>query len=537
MGSKLIRGTMILTLGTYISKILGLFYVIPFNALVGTSGVALYQYGYVPYTIFISIATAGIPMAVSKTISKYNALDEYAVGRRLFKSGLAIMLVTGFMAFLILFMLAPTLAKLIIPADDLTSNVEDVTAVIRAVSFALIIVPFMSLIRGFFQGHGSMGPSAVSQVVEQIVRIAFLLLGAFIVLQILNGSIVFAVQLATFAAFVGAIGGLAVLFWYWIKRKPHLDALLAQDRGQVQISLSQMYKEIIVSAIPFIIVGIAIPLFQMVDTLTFNKTMASIGFAAQSEAQYAMLNFNSHKIVIIPVSIATAFSLTLVPLITSSFVNENYKDLRLQLNQTFQVLLFLTLPATVGIMILAEPMYSFFYGYNLDGAEILLAYAPVALLFALFSVTAAILQGINRQKFTVFNLLVGLLIKMLLNIPLIEAYQAYGMIYATAIGFGVAIILNLIIIRTYAFYRYRLVFRRSLLILIFNGIMGVVVYFSYKLFALFIPVENQLTALILILLCAAIGGIVYFYLSLKSKLAFFLFPEQMESLKRRLGVS
>src|SRR5690606_3656802 len=133
--------------------------------------------------------------------------------------------------------------------------VEDVTAVIRAVSFALIIVPFMSLIRGFFQGHGSMGPSAVSQVVEQIVRIAFLLLGAFIVLQILNGSIVFAVQLATFAAFVGAIGGLAVLFWYWIKRKPHLDALLAQDRGQVQISLSQMYKEIIVSAIPFIIVG------------------------------------------------------------------------------------------------------------------------------------------------------------------------------------------------------------------------------------------------------------------------------------------
>ena len=104
MGSKLIRGTMILTLGTYISKILGLFYVIPFNALVGTQGVALYQYGYVPYTIFISVATAGIPMAVSKTISKYNALEEYAVGRRLFKTGLAIMLATGLLAFFFLYM-------------------------------------------------------------------------------------------------------------------------------------------------------------------------------------------------------------------------------------------------------------------------------------------------------------------------------------------------------------------------------------------------------------------------------------------------
>lgn len=537
MGSKLIRGTMILTLGTYISKILGLFYVIPFNALVGTQGVALYQYGYVPYTIFISVATAGIPMAVSKTISKYNALEEYAVGRRLFKTGLAIMLATGLLAFFFLYMLAPMLAEYIIPDDDLTSNVNDVISVIRAVSFALIIVPFMSLFRGFFQGHGSMGPSAVSQVIEQVVRIVFLLLGAFIVLKILNGSTVFAVQLATFAAFIGAIGGLVVLFWYWMKRKPYLDALLAQDRGKVQISLSQMYKEIVISAVPFIIVGIAIPLFQLVDMLTFNKTMASIGLAKEAEAFYAMLNFNSHKIVIIPVSFATAFSLTLVPLITRSFVNEDHTELRLQLNQTFQVLLYLTLPATLGIMILAEPMYTFFYGHNEIGANILFSYAPVAILFALFSVTAAILQGINRQKFTVLSLLIGLLLKMILNIPLIEAFQTNGSIYATSIGYGVAILINLLIIRYYAYYRYRLVYRRSLLIFIFAVIMGVVVYLSYRIFSLFIPVDNQITALILIGICAVIGAVVYFYLSIKSRLIYFLFPDQVKKLKQRLGTN
>jgi len=83
--SKLLRGTFILTLGTYISRILGLFYIIPFFALVGEHGTALYNYGYVPYSIFLSIATAAIPSAVAESISQYNAMGEYAVGRRLFK--------------------------------------------------------------------------------------------------------------------------------------------------------------------------------------------------------------------------------------------------------------------------------------------------------------------------------------------------------------------------------------------------------------------------------------------------------------------
>ncbi|MGV3240922.1 oligosaccharide flippase family protein, partial [Streptococcus hyovaginalis] len=95
MSSKLLKGTFILTLGTIISKALGLFYVIPFNMIVGKQGTVLYQYSYVAYTIVISIATAGIPLAVSKFISKYNAMGEYKVGRRLFKSGLVIMLASG----------------------------------------------------------------------------------------------------------------------------------------------------------------------------------------------------------------------------------------------------------------------------------------------------------------------------------------------------------------------------------------------------------------------------------------------------------
>jgi O-antigen/teichoic acid export membrane protein len=530
MSSKLLRGTFILSLGTIISKVLGLFYVIPFYNIVGEEGTALYNFSYIPYTIFISIATAGIPLAVSKFISKYNAIDEYAVGRRLFKSGLVVMMLSGGIAFLVMYISAPTIAKM-----SQSANVQDVTTVIRAVSFALIIVPFMSLIRGFFQGHQSMGPSAVSQVVEQFVRILFLLIGAYVVLKVMEGSLVKAVSVATFAAFVGAIGGLMVLLWYWIKRKPHLDELMSQDKGSVQISLKDMYKEIILYAAPFVFVGIANPLFQFIDQITFGRAMEAIGQGGvQSDTAFSILNFQSHKLVIIPVSLATAFSLTLVPSVTASFVENNVKNLNHQLNQTFQVLLFLTLPAVLGLSLLAEPFYTVFYEHVPLGTEVLRTYAPVAILFALFSVTAAILQGINEQKFTILSLLVGLLIKLSLNIPLIKLMETQGAIVATALGYSTAIVINLYVIRKFAGYPFRFVWRRSLLIIIFSIAMILAASISYWLLTLFLSPESKFQAIIIIGVCALVGAVIYAYLGFKSNLVYFLFGDKAIRVKEKL---
>lgn len=535
MSSKLIRGTFILTLGTFISKFLGLFYVIPFFALVGKEGTALYNYAYVPYTIFISIATAGIPASVSKFISKYNAIEEYAVGRKLFKTGLLLMAITGVLSFLILYVSAPTLATMVIAEKDSLSSPEDVTTVIRAVSFALIIIPFMSIIRGYFQGHQSMGPTAVSQVVEQIVRIAFVLSGAFIVLKIVKGSLVSAVSFSVFAALIGGLGGLVVLLWYWYKRKPYLDELLLQDKGTVDISVKEIYKEILLYSIPFVLVGIANPLFQFIDQLTFNRTMESIGIDGKTaEYAFSTLNFQAHKLVIIPVSLATAFSLTLVPAVTKSFVERDQKGLNRQLNQTFQVLMYLTLPAAVGLSLLAEPIYNVFYEHNALGTEVLQAYAPVAVLFALYAVTAAILQGIDAQKFNILSLLVGILIKLSLNIPLIKMMETKGAITATALGYGAAILINLFVIRYFSKYRFRLVFRRGLLIVIFTAIMFVVTKLTYEGLTLFLSPAFKMQALLIVAICAIVGAGIYFYLGLKSKLVNFLFGNRVDKLKEKL---
>jgi O-antigen/teichoic acid export membrane protein len=534
--SNLIKGTFILTLGTIISKVLGLFYVIPFREIVGGSEpVALYGFGYVPYNIFISISTAGVPLAVAKYIAKHNALEEYAVGRKLFRSSTFIMITSGFVCFLIMYLTAPYFAELVMAGSQKASfGTGDVTTVIRAVSYALIIIPVMSLIRGFFQGHQMMGPSAISQVVEQIVRTIFLIGGAYVVLKVFHGSMVTAISLATFAAFIGGIASLICLFWYWKKSKPTFDELLEHDRGTISVSLGSMYKEIILYALPFVFVGIANSLYQVIDQVTFKRAMEAV-HAGNAIADLGVLNFDAHKLVIIPVSLATAFSLTLVPLITESFAVGDKNVLVRSVDQTFQILLFVTIPAAMGLSILAEPVYTLFYnGQSNIGTSVLMHYAPVAILFALYSVTAAILQGINEQRFTILSLLVGLLIKLSLNIPFIEKYHVLGAVYATALGYGVSIIINLIIIKIFANYPFKMIIRRTILIGVFNVIMCVVVIVLYKGLTIFLSPASKFQSFLIIVICGTVGALVYAALGLKSNLADRLFGSRVERIKAML---
>ena len=534
MSSKLIKGTFILTLGMVLSKVLGLLYVIPFNAIVGEEGLSLYQYAYVPYTIFLSVATGGLPMAVSKFVAKYNALGEYAIGQRLFKSSLKIMLATGFLAFLAMYFSAPSLAAAMQSTKGFSA--DEITTVMRAVSFALILIPVMSMIRGYFQGNESMGPTSVSMVVEQLIRVIVLLGGAFVVVYLLKGSIVTAISVATFAAFVGAIGSLAILLWHWKKSKPYLKQQLTQDKGNVNIPLSQMYKEIIIYAIPFVFVGVAMSLFQLIDTLTFNKAMADIGLGDISETALGILNVSAQKLVIIPMTLATGFSMAIVPSVTKAFIENNKTEYTNQLNQAFQILLFLTLPAVIGMSLLAEPIYTVFYGYSSIGVSVLQTYAPTAILFAGFSVSAAILQGINQQKFTVLSLLVGILIKLVLNIPFIHLFETEGSVYATTLGYLAATSINLYVIYYYTGFKYNTIAKRTLLMAIFTAVMAGAVWLTSSGLSLFLEATNRWQAIIIIIVAVIVGVAFYFALSLKSKLAHRLFGSKVDRLKKKLGV-
>lgn len=276
--SKIVRGTMLLTGATFLSKFLGMIYVIPFNELVGETGGTLYGFAYVPYNILLSISTVGVPLAVSKMVSKYNTLEDYETGVRIFRAGIVLMLFTGFIAFIIMFFSAEFLAsKMITSTSDDGVTVADVTKVMRMVSFALLIIPAMSIVRGFFQGYQSMGPTALSQVVEQIARIMFLLIATFFVIKVYDGTIATAVGFATFSAFIGGLASCFVLFVYWQRRKGNIKHHLDGQVHRSNIPLKKLFYELFSYAGPFILVGLATSLYQLVDMFTFERAMVAIG--------------------------------------------------------------------------------------------------------------------------------------------------------------------------------------------------------------------------------------------------------------------
>ncbi|RSL33005.1 polysaccharide biosynthesis protein [Salibacterium salarium] len=537
--NKFLRGTMILSLSQFLSKFLGMIYVFPFVAMVGQQGMALYQYGYQPYTILLSLATLGVPMAVSKFVSKYNALGDYRTGQRLFKSGLIIMTITGFFAFMLLFFLAPAIAGLIIQnPDELNGNaLTDVVFTIRMVSVALLLIPAMSVFRGYFQGYQSMGPTAVSQVVEQIIRIGFILTMTFAILNIFNGERATAIGFATFGAFIGGLGALAVLLYFWKKRKHVMQAEIEQSATDHDIPLKSMYKELVLYALPLSFVGLAIPLFQMIDLFTFNNALIATEEFSQGEAEtaYGVFSGSAHKLILIPVAIATAMSVTLIPTITNSFTSGDKPLLQRQITQTYQVILFLAIPAAAGLMVLSYPTFAILFGLgDLElGGTILRYYAPAAIMFSLFSVTAAILQGINRQKYAVLSLIAGLIVKMASAYGFLYIMGPIGGSFSTMAGYSAALVINIWAIGRFAEFDYGKIKKRALLIVGLSlGMAASVIVVKEGAMTLF-PLDSWMNAFFVELFSVITGVGFYFILSVKTGLAGIVLGDRFSILKKR----
>ncbi len=543
MSNRIIKGTLILTIAGYISRFLGMIYVIPFNALVGAQGVALYSYAYIPYTVLISLSTVGIPPAISKMVAKYNALEDYKTGLRVFRISFFLMIVTGFMAFLALYFSAQPIAEMIISSKEAQGNtVEDVTKVIQMVSFALIIIPAMSAVRGFFQGNQTMVPTAVSQVVEQIVRITFVLTAGFIIVVLYDGSYATAVSFATFAAFIGALGSVLVLLKFWqTKKQGFYDAIEAQQTYYHQ-SLKGLLYELFSYAIPFILVGIATPLYQLVDLFTFNRAMEAIGLGSIAELSFAAIHFNGNKLIVIPVMVATGMSLTLVPALTESYTNQRYDKLAREINLSIQIVLFLVIPAVFGLIALSSEAYgSLFSMEDLSVTSALLAWnAPLALFLALFTVSSAILQGINEQRFAVFSLFVGFIVKLTLNSFLIHTFGAKGSIFATGLAVGAATFVNLWRIKHCLQLSFIQTYKRGLFMFIFSGIMYLGVVAGKGICSFFLPFDtSRIAATVMLLIGVMLGIVIYFFLTYKSTLldAVLGTSAMMEKIRRKFGAN
>ena len=541
--NSFMQGAFIATLGIVLSKILGIIYVIPFYAIIGAQGGALYGYGYSIYSIFLGISQAGIPLAISKIVSEYNVLGYYEAKRRTFKLGKKVLAMLGIISFIVMFIFAKPLALLIIGNIEGGNTVSDVTFVIRVISTAVLVVPFLSIYRGYLQGHKYITPTSVSQVLEQIVRVSVIVGGSFLTLKVFNLSLTNAVGVAVFAATIGA---LCSYFYLFLKVQNHKEELEKETLKVVQpkITDKEIISKIIMYAFPFVMIDVFKSLINSVDVFMLVKVLVNgIGYTAtEAEAVMSVVSTWGQKINMIIASVATGLMVSLIPNLTASFVKKDMIDVNLKINQTLQWMLFFTIPMTFGLSVLAKPVWTVFYGVSDFGPSVYQYYVFVALATTLFTASVTILQLLKEYKRVFICLLAGLLTNAIFNIPLLYLFDHmglpayYGSTTSTILGYGVCSYLALGYIHKKYHISYEDTLKKVLNIILITICM-VIVLVGVKYFIPFTSV-NRLFNILYILLYTTIGLIVYFTIMFKSKLIYSIFGTDhvnkiIKRLKRR----
>lgn len=529
---SLIRGSAWMTFGSIFSRILGAIYIIPWYAWMGDHGNvanALTAKSYNIYSLFLIISTAGIPGAVAKQVARYNAVNEYGVGKRLFKNGLGLMALLGVVSAALMYFLAPVLA-----AGDARQ-----VPVLQSLAVAVLIIPVMSLMRGFFQGYNDMAPSAISQFVEQFVRVVWMLLTAFFIMKIQKGNYVDAVTQSNLAAAIGAAFGLGLLVWYYKRNQRQINTLVEESDNQIQVSTKRLLFEIIEQSIPFIIIDSGITLFQLVDQYTFHpfiKMFVNAGYD-QIESWYALFGLNANKLIMIVVSLATAMAVTAIPLLAGAHAKKDGKEMADQIENTLQLFFFVMMPSSLGMAAIAKPLYTIFYGYDALGTSVLYLSAFVAIILGLFTVLAAVLQGLSDNKLAIKYLLLGLGLKLIVQFPMIYFFKIYGPLLATAVGLGITSWLAMKHLRLVYHYNSERLSRRFIGIAGFSLLMFAAVTIVVQGMYLFLSSNSRMVAVGVIVAALAVGVGVYVYAVLKTELAQKIIGPKMGRIAEKLHIS
>lgn len=528
---KMLRGSAWMTAGSMFSRILGALYVIPWMMWFGRDrgqANALFAIGYNIYSIFLIISTAGIPGAVAKQVSHYNAMNEYKTGRKLFRNGLYLMVFMGVISAAALYLLAPWIS----------TGDKDAIPVIRSLAWPLLVIPMMSLFRGFFQGYQDMAPSAVSQFIEQVARVIYMLVTAYWIMQVMHGSYVTAVAHSTFAAFIGAVASLLVLAWYYLRKRKEWDVLADNSADTLDISTRDMLMEMVRQAIPFIILDAGITIFQLVDQYTFFNMIDDfvVGTRATFNTLYSLFAFNANKLIMIIVSLAASMAITSIPLLSEAYTKRDFRDVRDQVDNTIELFFFIMIPSAIGMAAVAKPLYTIFYGYDFTGTLVLEFSSYTSIVLGLFTVLAAMLQGLYQNRLAIAYFVVGLVVKIVVQYPMIYLFKVFGPLMATAIGFMVASYLMINTMNNMFHLKVAELIKFFSETLLFALVMYAVCIGLQQVLYLFLNPASRVQSMLVIVLVAGVGATLYGYLVLKSRLGDQLLGSRIAGLRRRLRI-
>lgn len=490
-----LEGALVLTAAGLIVKLLGALYRIPLSRLIQGEGMGLYQMAYPIYVTLLSISTAGLPTAISKMVAERRALNNPRGAYRVFRVSLFILTAIGIMFSAMLLLGARFIAEKII------ANPEAFYPLV-SIAPAIFFVSIMSAYRGFFQGMQNMIPSAVSQVVEQVGRVAAVFV---LVIILMPKGVKYAAAGAAFGPVVGAVMGLIILLIIFQRKKSFIMNEITNDRTRNQESIISIVYQLFAFAIPITLGGLIIPIMNLTDTAIVNRRLLVAGFnVEQATTLFGYLTGMAGPLVNLPPILTIALAASLVPAISESVARKNHRMVVSKVTTGIRLTIIFGLPSSVGLYLLATPICEMLYD-NPDAGVPLSVLAFGVIFLTLNQTSAGILQGTGRTMIPVKNLLMGAIVKVILNFTLtgIPEINIRGAAIGTVGGYLVASMLNVMAVNRYI--GINLNFKQMIIKpLIAVASMSIAVLFTYdKVLALL--GSNTLATLSSI----SVGGIIY----------------------------
>lgn len=472
-----VKGAAILAAAGLLAKLIGALFRIPLMNIIDTEGMGIYQLAYPIYAFLLVISTAGIPTAISKLVSERVTLGDQRGAYRIFRTSFKLLFSIGIVTSLILLIFSPLFAKL-------QSNESSVYA-LMAIAPALFFVSLMSAYRGYFQGLQFMTPTALSQIVEQFGK---LIMGLIFASAWIDKGPEYGAAGALLGVTLSEVAALALLMGMFKRNRGELfDNIRRSPKPEYYESERNLIRKILNIAIPVTIGASIMPIVNLADSVIVINRLKSIGYTkSHATSLYGMLTGGANPIVSFPTIFTIALSMSLVPAISESYANRDWREIRHRSSVGIKLTLFIGMPAAMGMAVLSTPIIEFLYR-NMDRVKAaatgeLLSILAIGVIFlTLIQTLTAILQGVDRVIVPVKHLATGALFKIVLTIILvgIPEINVRGAAIGTVICYGVAAILDFAAVIRYA----RVDFSIRDFILkpaIATGVMGICVSMTYK---------------------------------------------------------
>jgi len=435
---SLVRGTLILAMAALIARIIGVIQKVPLVHLLGDAGMASFGIAYNLYFLLLTVATVGMPGALSKLVSERADTGRMAEARHLYRASLAFAAAAGLILTALVMALAPQYAKL---AGD-----PEAVPAIRALAPALLLFPMIAMMRGYYQGLRYMTPNGLSQIVEQVLRVSTAVFLAWLFLA-WGWSRPAAVAGASFGGVMGAVGAMAVLVWFaWRIRKGEAADGTGPAAGGSPLSIGRTYRLIFGYSIPIILGALAVPIINFIDSSTVIPLLEGrTGYEAAKET-LGILTGRAQSVAGIPVILAIAVSQTALPVISSAQARGDMAEAERRASQAMWLSTVFGVWLALVIAVSAKPLNGFVFG-DTEGTSVIVMLTAASVLQIVMMTGSSILNGLGRLRQAAAHVYAGIAVKLAATFALTWWIGIAGVIASTMLCFATIALLNFRLIR------------------------------------------------------------------------------------------